>query len=275
MTEHADLAPARVTERLATERYGRSLVVVDSTGSTNDDAMAAARGGAPNGHVIVADHQAAGRGAHGRRWESPAGSDLYVSIVDRPDVAQHRLAPLTLAVGLGVSDAVDRALAGSGSVPSEVKWPNDVWIRGRKCAGILVEASTSGTRVASVVIGIGCNVNRTTWPDALAGRATSLRLAHPQGARLDRAAVLATLLLCVERWVQTFVEHGAPPIVAALGARLAFKGREVACESARGVLVGVAPSGAALVATARGIVEVVAGTLLPVEPFAPRAGGLT
>lgn len=275
MSAWAEIAPARIHERLTTRRYGRSLVVVESTGSTNDDAMTAARGGAVDGHVVLADRQSAGRGAHGRRWESPAGSDLYLSILDRPDVAQHKLPPLTLAVGLGVADAVDALLAGSGAPRSEVKWPNDLWIGGRKCAGVLVEASAAGERVTDVVIGIGLNVNRAQWPPELDGRATSLRMAHPSARAFDRAEVLATLLARVEHWVERFVVEGAGAVVGPLDDRLAFKGREVRCDADAGILIGIAPSGAARIATAQGVREVIAGTLLPVEPVAPGASSLT
>ncbi len=261
----ADLAADRIGSLLATHRYGRSLHVVEVTGSTNDDAMQASRTGVANGHVILADHQQGGRGAHGRSWDSPPGSDLYVSIVDRPDVAQSKLPPLTLAVGLGVADACDRLLAGTGAPESRVKWPNDVWIDGRKCAGVLVEATTVGSLVSAVVIGIGLNVNRTEWPAELAGRATSLRELARGGRTFDRAEVLALLLACVERWMERFVADGAIALAGPLDARLAFKGRRVHCEGVEGTLLGIAPTGAARVMTAQGIREVIAGTLLPVE----------
>jgi BirA family biotin operon repressor/biotin-[acetyl-CoA-carboxylase] ligase len=251
-----DLAPARIAARLATRVYGRSLEVRESTESTNDDARRAAAEGAPRGHLVVADAQTRGRGARGRTWSSPAGADLYVSIVERVPVPADRLAPLTLAVGLGVADAIARS---APPLEPRVKWPNDVWVAEKKCAGILVEASSTGGRIETLVIGIGLGVNRTEWDPELAPIATSLRAAR--GMPVDRADALAALLACVERWVDRFAAEGAAPVVEALEARLALRGERVRCDGAEGVLLGVSASGAARIETATGVRELIAGTL--------------
>ena len=151
---------------LGTLAYGRSLDLRAQTRSTNDDARAAAEAGAPRGHVVVADTQSAGRGSRGRTWSSPAGVDLYLSIVERVPLPLSKIPPLTLAVGLGVADAVD-ALVGPGC--ARVKWPNDVRVGERKCAGILVETSSAGHKPGPIILGIGLGVNRTEWESELAG----------------------------------------------------------------------------------------------------------
>jgi BirA family biotin operon repressor/biotin-[acetyl-CoA-carboxylase] ligase len=255
-----ELAPERLAPLLCTARYGRSLRVLALTDSTNDDAKRDAAGGAADGHVVVADGQRAGRGSHGRSWSSPTGTDLYLSIVARPQRSLAELPPLTLAVGLGVADAVERAL-GDELLRVEVKWPNDVWIDGKKCAGILVEATSSGGVLGSVVIGIGLNVNRTDWPAELHAGATSLRAQKPGATPLDRAAVLASLLEHVERSVDRFEAGGGEPIVSALEARLALRGQSVRCDGVEGRLLGVAPSGALRIADKEGVREVLAGRL--------------
>jgi BirA family biotin operon repressor/biotin-[acetyl-CoA-carboxylase] ligase len=139
----------------------------------------------------------------------------------------------------------------------------------------LVEASLAGERASEVVIGIGLNVNRTEWPPELDGRATSLRLTHPTRREFDRAEAFACVLGAVETWVQRFVQDGPSALVGPLDARLAFKGREVRCEDVAGILVGVAASGAARIATAQGVREVVAGTLRPIDLVARNAAGAT
>lgn len=272
MSATDDIAPLRLAGLLATARYGRSLEVLASTGSTNDDAMRRAQADAPSGHVVLADHQLAGRGARDRSWVSPPGTDLYLSIVDRPRVEQAKLPPLTLAVGLGVADAVDELLSGTGAPGSEVKWPNDVRLGGRKCAGVLVEAVTAGERIVAVVIGIGLDVNRKNWPDDLVDEATSLCEVRADGKPLDRGVAFATLLAAVERWVDRFVAQGVAPIVTALDARLAFRDRRVHCEGVEGTLLGIAPTGAVRIATAGGVRELVTGTLRLVGPLAPGPG---
>lgn len=258
-----DLIPedlARVAEALCTRRYGRSLELLAETGSTNDDARAALERGAPDGHVVVADRQQRGRGARGRSWDSPGGTDLYFSIVSRVPLDLAKLPPLTLAVGLGLAHAAD-ALAPRASVA--VKWPNDLLLDGRKCAGVLVEASARGATLEGVVIGIGLDVNRERFSDELSNVATSLRRAtgHPH----DRATVLARVLEHVENEVDRFVAEGAAALVSRVDPRLAFRGARVRCDEIEGVVVGLAPSGALRLRTDAGVRDVVAGTVRPLD----------
>ena len=153
-----DLQPERLRKRV-TGNWGSSLTVYESTASTMDDASAAAAQGAREGHVVLADQQTRGRGAHGRQWLSPPRSDLYFSVVTRPDVEPASTALVTLAAGLGVRDAVAALLPGR---PILVKWPNDIWVERRKCAGVLVESRTLGMRIDSMIIGANAWVTRTT-----------------------------------------------------------------------------------------------------------------
>jgi len=248
-----------VAARLETKRFGRSLTVLEETTSTMDDARRAAASGAPDGHVVVADAQRSGRGSHGRPWLSPRGTDLYLSIVTRPHVDAVHLPPLTLAVGLGVAEAVE-ALAG---VHAEVKWPNDVLLGGRKCAGVLVETRATGGSVDAVILGIGLNVNRRSFPEGLEQPATSLALCR--GAEVSRVEALATLLAHVEAWTDRFVAHGAGPVVAALGTRLALLGREARCDDLTGVVEGVAPDGALVLRTSEGTRHLLAGRLRAID----------
>jgi BirA family biotin operon repressor/biotin-[acetyl-CoA-carboxylase] ligase len=251
-----DLISTRVASLLEARRYGRSLDVRMETDSTNDDAREALELGASDGHVVVADHQRRGRGARGRRWDSPAGTDLYFSIAARVPLELSKLPPLTLAVGLGLARAAE-ALAPHTDVA--VKWPNDLLIDGLKCAGVLVEASARGASVEGVVIGIGLDVNRVAFDEELAGVATSLRLAT--GRVHDRATVLARVLDHVEEEVDRFVEHGVAALIPRVDQRLAFRNERVRCDEVEGVMLGLAPSGALRLETAAGIRDVVAGSL--------------
>jgi BirA family biotin operon repressor/biotin-[acetyl-CoA-carboxylase] ligase len=260
MSAPAELAPERVQALLRTLRYGRSLRVLPETDSTNDDARAEAERGAVDGHVVLADAQRRGRGSHGRSWASPVGTDLYLSIVARPELPLAQLAPLTLAVGLGVAEAVDTVLRDSTTATARVKWPNDVWLGDKKCAGILVEARSTHERV-ELVIGVGLNVNRLGFPDELAASATSLRASRVDHEPLDRAGVLAALLFQIELRVDAFVREGGEPLSRALEPRLALVGTRVRCDGKEGTLVGVAPSGALRLATEAGLVELISGRI--------------
>ncbi len=254
-----DLRPARLRE-LITGEWGRSLTVLGSTESTMDDASKAARAGAPDGHVVLADRQRRGRGAHGRAWASPGGSDLYLSIVARPEVEPSSTALVTLATGLGVRDA---AAAWLPARRVEVKWPNDIWIERRKCAGILVESRMLGAKIEAVIIGVGLNVNRMEWPPELQGIATSLKAERKEDRLLDRGLVLAALLEHVEGWVKRFVQLGPPPLVNALRPHLSLMGEQVQWEEGRGVFEGIDDTGAARVRTKAGVVSLHAARIEP------------
>jgi BirA family biotin operon repressor/biotin-[acetyl-CoA-carboxylase] ligase len=256
-----DLQPERLRKRL-TGNWGSSLTVQQSTASTMDDAAAAAAEGAKDGHLVLADQQTRGRGAHGRQWLSPPGSDLYFSVVTRPTVEPASTALITLATGLGVRDAVSSLLPGHSVL---VKWPNDIWIERRKCAGVLVESRMVGMRIDSVIIGVGLNVNRTQWPPELAGAATSLRARRGGEELFDRAEVLAALLSHIERWLTHFVKDGAAVVVDALQPRLALVGEWVRWEDGDGVFDGIGPDGAARVRTDAGVVSLHAAHIEPIE----------
>ncbi|MGD8825597.1 MAG: biotin--[acetyl-CoA-carboxylase] ligase [Myxococcales bacterium] len=242
--------------------WGSSLTVKQSTASTMDDAAAAAAQGAEDGHVVLADQQTHGRGAHGRHWVSPPGTDLYFSIVTHPAVEPASTALITLAAGLGLRDAVadlvpDRAVL--------VKWPNDIWIERRKCAGILVETRTVGARIDAVIIGVGLNVNRTQWPSDIEHIATSLRAEREGQEPFDRGAVFASALAHMERWVGSFIRDGEQPVIDALRTKLALVGERVRWEDGRGVFEGIDPHGAARIRTTTGAVSLHAAHIEPVE----------
>lgn len=183
-TEALDQAELRaaLADRVA------ALDVVEATGSTNADLLAAARTGAPDRTVLVAERQDRGRGRLDRSWVSPPGAGLTFSVLLRPGgVPGDRVGWLPLLAGLSVV----RALAGLSTVPVVLKWPNDVLLgpEQAKCAGILAEADPGAPGGPAVVIGIGLNVS--TRLDELPQGATSL---HAAGARVGRTELLTALL---------------------------------------------------------------------------------
>lgn len=260
-TDGFGLDPGRIAGLLCTRRYGRSLRVLEITASTNDDARSDAGAGAPDGHVVLADSQRGGRGSHGRSWSSPARSDLYLSIVARPALSLAELPSLTLAVGLGVAEAVEALLGPESSARTEVKWPNDVLLLGKKCAGVLIEASSDGVTLGPLVIGIGLNVNRSEWPEELLPLATSVRAARQGAHPIDRELACARLLECVEQRVDRHVADGSAASAAALDARLALRGRRVRCGAVEGTLLGVSSQGAIRIASDAGVTELISGRL--------------
>jgi BirA family biotin operon repressor/biotin-[acetyl-CoA-carboxylase] ligase len=165
------------------------------TGSTNDRAIALARAGAPAGTVVVAEQQTAGRGRQGRSWSAPAGRALTLSLVVRGTPA--KLETLPIAGALAVCEACEDVAA----VRCAIKWPNDVWIEGRKVAGILIE-SRPQERWAAVGIGLNVGTAVDELEPELRERATSLRIAT--GAPVDRERALDALL---DRLASHHIEH--------------------------------------------------------------------
>lgn len=183
-----------VRDQLDTDRFGRSLRGYETVGSTNTAAAEWAREGAPDGSVVVTEYQSAGRGRHGRTWTAKKGQNLMFSVVLRPSLEADRLGLITVAASVAVAEAIEAFVAPHRAA---LKWPNDVLLEGRKTCGMLLESSLSGGQEAEVVmLGVGLNVNQTTFPDALADTATSLRLTA--GRPVPRAPLFARLLRRLE-----------------------------------------------------------------------------
>src|SRR5262245_30528802 len=195
-----------VAARLVTRQLGRTYEWHAVCASTSDLAAERARAGATAGLVICADAQTGGRGRLGRSWHSPAGENLYFSLLLRPARPAAEIPPLTLLAGA----AVARAVAPLGVSP-RLKWPNDVQLvegdgTRRKLAGVLTEMASAGNRVEHVVVGVGINVNATAFPPELADRATSLRGAL--GRIIDRAEILSAVLNAFEPLYDELVRSG-------------------------------------------------------------------
>jgi BirA family biotin operon repressor/biotin-[acetyl-CoA-carboxylase] ligase len=154
---------------------GRPVTFRAVTESTNDDALAAAREGAPHGALYVAELQTKGRGRRGNRWYGGAGASLTFTLLLRPSLPLDRVSSLALVAGLAVRAAAAGWLGASAHAePVLVKWPNDVMIRDRKLCGILAESQVRGTELLAVALGVGLNVGPCDHVPELAGKATSL-----------------------------------------------------------------------------------------------------
>jgi BirA family biotin operon repressor/biotin-[acetyl-CoA-carboxylase] ligase len=238
----------------------RAIMVTPETGSTNADLMAAARGSAPEGLVLIADAQAAGRGRLGRRWVSPPRAALMVSVLLRPSaVPAGRRGWLPLLAGVAVASAV----RGAAAVDARLKWPNDVLAGERKLAGILAEQSGD-----AVVVGIGINVSTRRDELPVTG-ATSLLLEGAAGIDRDRVArhVLGEFERRYLAWARAPDAGGLRDEYLRLCATL---GRVVRVEMPGGqVLSGTAadidPDGRLLVSTTTSSVAVSAGDVIHVR----------
>jgi BirA family biotin operon repressor/biotin-[acetyl-CoA-carboxylase] ligase len=242
--------PDEVAPRLRSELWAR-LEGGTTTGSTNDDARALAIGDAPEGTVVLAALQTAGRGRLGRSWESPAGG-VYLSAVLRPQVAPAAVSSLALAVALGVACGLE-----SLGFEPRLKWPNDVLLEDGKVAGILLEMNAEADRVDYVVVGVGLNVRR---PQHGAFEGAAYLTDHVESVRAARAT--AAVLDGIARTYSVWTERGFAGLAHDYASRSVLAGSAVSVRDlqgrvrAKGVVVGVDDDGRLLV-EARGEVAAV------------------
>jgi BirA family biotin operon repressor/biotin-[acetyl-CoA-carboxylase] ligase len=193
---------------LAGKKIGVPFHYVPDCDSTNRLALELAGEGAPEGMVVLADFQRAGRGRLKRVWQSPPGCNLYTSILLRPPIDPTEAAGIMLMAGVAVAETV-LAFCPDGV---GLKWPNDVRIGGRKVCGILAETRLKGASLDAVVVGIGLNVNmvRADFDPAYGEGATSLR--EEAGKKLSRKQVALLLYEGLECWYETFLREGLAPV---------------------------------------------------------------
>jgi BirA family biotin operon repressor/biotin-[acetyl-CoA-carboxylase] ligase len=243
---------------LAGTIYAGKLNYTPVTGSTNSDALAAARSGAPHGSVFFADEQTAGRGRGGHQWLSTAGDGLYVSVVLRLNISAERLMLLPLAVGLAAAQAIEEVTG----LAVDIRWPNDLLIGPLKAGGILVEARTESKEPPHAVVGIGVNVHQQTFPADLATPATSLDVA--MGRRVSRQALLVALLHALEREAAAMTD---PELAKEIPARVEaasswVRGRRIEVhgpQACTGTTAGLDANGFLRVATGGGIATIQTG----------------
>lgn len=230
-----------IERRLTTRWAACNIVYKDVTDSTNNDARDMAAEGAAHGTLVVADKQEAGRGSRGRSWETPAGTNIAMSLVIRPTAPADRISMLTLVMGLSVAEGVDLAIAetsadaavaqesasnGSG-LYSQIKWPNDVVIDKKKICGILTELHMNpDNSIRDVVIGVGINVNMTDFPDEIKGVAGSLLT--QTGKRVNRSLVVARVMERFEENYEKFqMNYDLSSLKEQYESRLINKGEKV------------------------------------------------
>lgn len=223
-----------IESRLKTEWLGQTLCYHDSIDSTNLQAKKLAEEGAPEGTLVVADKQSAGRGRRGRAWASPAGTNLYFTVLLRPQIAPDKASMLTLVMALAVATAIGKTLGddvghaeatanrktlganarmvrhdgeAANDAPAAVgiKWPNDIVVDGRKVCGILTELSLSVEQgsIDYLVIGVGINVARQDFPEELQGHAIALEEASAD--HVNRSELLNAVLSAFEAYYGAFL----------------------------------------------------------------------
>ena len=261
-----EIARACADARPRLGRLGSPIVYFPVIGSTNDVAATLALHQPSIGAVVIADAQTAGRGRRGREWFSPPGSGLYVSVVLAPGRSPHDTSDratrlLTLAAGVALAEAIETATG----LAVDVKWPNDLYIAGRKLGGILAEAAGSGSE-DPIVLGYGINVLSTSYPPELRDRATSLEF--ELGRQVDRPLLLVESLASLAQRYDDLLDGRFDVILdawrarapASIGARVSWNtGNNAVSSAASGVTAGIDDEGALLVRVGDRIERIIAG----------------
>lgn len=188
---------------LKTKTMGQSIYFYEETDTTNNRARELALEGAPEGTLVVAEKQTAGRGRRGKVWESPLGTGIWMSLVLRPQIAPAEASVLTLLCGLATAEAIEAETGLSAGI----KWPNDILINGKKAVGILTEMDCEMSEVHFVIPGIGINVNTASFPPEIAEIATSLYLEC--GKTVSRRRLVHKVLERLEEYYETFLRTGS------------------------------------------------------------------
>ena len=256
---------------IATKWAGCSLQYHDELVSTNLTAADLGKEGVPHGTLVVADKQTGGRGRRGRTWESPAGKNLYFSLLLRPKFPVEKASMLTLVMAHSVARAIEKTVnatsgrktdGGCGTLSNRagIKWPNDILWNGRKVCGILTEMKVENGRIGYVIIGVGVNVHPQNFEGELADKASALE--QECGCAVDREVLLQNIMHAFEQDYEVFAESGdLKPLQAYYHSRLLNKDAQVRVldpqEPFEGIARGITENGELLVECKDGIVRTV------------------
>lgn len=218
---------------------GNEFYYFDEIDSTNAEAKRLAQKNTLHGTVVAADKQSAGKGRHGRSWQSPSGRDIYFSIILKPDFSPECASGLTLVMALAVSRAVEEHCG----IRAQIKWPNDVVVNGKKVCGILTEMCVETAAISYVIIGTGINVNRQDTPEEfpkeIRNTATSLFL--EKGTVIDRESLLQKILQSFEAYYGQYVKHlSMEQLLEEYNTRLVNRNRQVRVLDPKGEWGGIA-----------------------------------
>ncbi|HEX9078850.1 MAG TPA: biotin--[acetyl-CoA-carboxylase] ligase [Desulfuromonadaceae bacterium] len=245
---------------LGISRIGRRIICYREIDSTNDAAFRLAEDGAEEGTVVIAEAQRRGKGRLGRQWQSPAGVNLYCSVILRPPIPPVMAAQMTFLSAV----AAARAMEAVTPLAPSIKWPNDLLLNGAKVAGLLNEMSAETEKVNFIVLGIGVNINmrREHFSGELRHPATSLLLEG--GSEVSRLAFTRALMEALDVLYAAYLEKGYAPIRAEWLRRCSFIGRRVRVtfqdKDLNGIAEGIDEEGALLVRTPDGtLARVLAG----------------
>lgn len=218
------LIPGEIRWKLKSKLIGKAILSYRKIDSTNDSAYALAENGIAEGTVVIAEEQTKGKGRHGRKWESPPKSGVYMSCVIRPEMTPNEIAKITLVAAVAIAKAIRRFTG----LAAMIKWPNDILINGRKVCGILTEMKAEQDSIDFIILGIGVNIN--TPLGALPKGASSLKEELSRTARtgsLSRVEFVKKVLESLEEEYSRLRIKGFKPIIEEWRALSALPGSKI------------------------------------------------
>ncbi|KIL48038.1 biotin--[acetyl-CoA-carboxylase] ligase [Jeotgalibacillus campisalis] len=221
---------------LQTTSLGRSIHHYDAVESTQKIAHKLAQEHAPEGTLVIAEEQTAGRGRMARSWHSPKGSGIWMSLLLRPELPPQKAPQFTLLTAVALVQAIEDIC----DVQVEIKWPNDLLINNRKVTGILTELQADSEQIHSLIIGIGMNVNQKQedFPKELVDIATSLAI--EKGSEVSRAAIVQRTMYHLEKYYHLYMEKGFAPIKLLWESYAISIGRHITARTFNGSISGIA-----------------------------------
>jgi len=269
MNPRHELVPEEITAGLNTRRVGKKIHCYGEITSTSDIAIQLAESGAADGTTVFAELQRKGRGRFDRKWHSPKGKNILCSVILKPAIHPKKISQLSLMTAV----ATAKMLRSEFGLPALIKWPNDVYVCGKKVCGILVEVGAELDLVHYAVIGIGININSSPgdFPSSIRSLCTSVKI--ETGAKADRVAIARALLTELDRQYQAYRREGFDSIgntwvdmSLSLGKRVTARTYE---GEVTGIPTGLDDDGSLLIRLDSGIIKMVAsGDLFIHEPSA-------
>lgn len=259
------LTPELLRTQLKGSLFGKRIYHFFRTDSTNRVGMDLGYAGEPEGAVILAEEQSAGRGRAGRSWHSERGTGIYVTLLLRPKLSPVQAPLLTMMAGLSAHAAIQERTG----LQVDLKWPNDLIVNRKKLGGLLTEMYSDTTQVRFVIVGIGINVNQEKFPGELNSIATSLRA--ETGTNQSRLELLARLLREFENDYNRFLREGASSVTTRFTKASSYAvGKRVrvanGADSFMGVTAGLAPEGLLQVEREDGkVITVIAGDVTEIK----------
>lgn len=233
--------PERVTADeirlgLKTEFMGRHIHSEEVVDSTQKVAQRLVLEGAPEGTIVIAEEQLSGRGRMDRKWHSPKYTGIWMSVILRPNLPPAKAPQLTLITAVAVVQTIEEI---TGMTP-EIKWPNDILLKGKKLTGILTEMQADADRIHSIIIGIGINVNQKLedYPEELKQIATSIAIEY--GKKLERAEIIKVLLVKLEKLYSLYLDQGFYPIKLLWESYAISIGKKITARTITGSIYGQA-----------------------------------